>query len=409
MDRRLNPYTPNAGAKPPALVGREKELDDFEILLDRLHSGRTEQSMIITGLRGVGKTVLLSEFRDRALNRDWVVIEIEISKHDDEQFRRILAREVRRALFDIAPRQKWSDRARRAAAILSSFTVSIDPDGRLSAGLDVDALEGHADSGALDADLTDVLVALGDAAAAHQTGVVLLLDEIQFLSRSQLEALIAALHRTVQRQLPITLTAAGLPQLAELAGEAKSYAERLFMFPSIGRLEVGEARLALTEPAEANEASFSSESLDLALDFTEGYPYFLQEFGQAAWNLAAGPEISAADARTAQTVVEEKLDSSFFRVRHDRTTDLELAYLRAMAELGPEPQLAGAVAEILGRSSQQCGPTRSQLIAKGLLYTPEHGYAAFTVPQFDRYLIRAIPTLTVPPVRKRKKKPKVDE
>jgi len=404
MDPRLNPYTPNAGARPPALVGRDDELETFEILLDRLRAGRTEQSMIITGLRGVGKTVLLSEFRTKALDRSWVVIEIEISKHSDDQFRLVLAREVRKALFAIAPRQKWADRAKRAASVLTSFTLSVDPDGRLTAGLNVEALEGEADSGALDADLTDVLVALGEAAADHDTGVVLLLDEIQFLAKPQLEALISAIHRTVQRQLPVTLTAAGLPQLAELAGEAKSYAERLFKFPTIGKLEDDEARTALTDPASDSGVSFADHALATATSFTEGHPYFLQEFGQAAWNLADGPEITPNDALATQAVVEEKLDSSFFRVRHDRTTELEQAYLRAMAELGPEPQLAGAVADLLGRTSQQCGPTRSQLIDKGLLYTPEHGYAAFTVPQFDRYLRRVIPELTVPAVRKRRKR-----
>ena len=406
MDPRENPYTPNAGARPPVLVGRQDELDAFEVLLDRLRAGRSEQSMIITGLRGVGKTVLLSEFRTSALDRDWVVIEIEIAKHDNDQFKELLAREIRKALFAIAPRAKWAGKLKRAAQILKSFTVTVDPQGTLSAGLDVEALVGEADSGALDADLTDVLVALGEASTQHNQGVVLLLDEIQFLARPQLEALIAAIHKTVQRQLPITLTAAGLPQLAELAGEAKSYAERLFRFPTIGRLTDSQARRALIEPASESGVRFSEEALDTAIDFTDGYPYFLQEFGQASWNLADGPEINGTDARTAKTVVEEKLDSGFFRVRHNRTTELELAYLRAMAELGPEPQLAGAVAELLGRTSQQCGPTRSKLIEKGLLYTPEHGFASFTVPQFDRYLMRTIPELNVPNVRKRKRNSK---
>jgi hypothetical protein len=406
VDPRANPYTPNAGARPPALVGRRHELDTFEVLLDRLRAGRSEQSMIITGLRGVGKTVLLSAFRDRAMEREWVVIEIEISKHDDDQFRAVLARELRKALFAIAPKAKWADRTRRAAQVLRSFTIGVDPDGRLTAGFGVEPAEGQADSGALDADLTDVLVAIGEAAHEHRTGVVLLLDEIQFLNRAQLEALIAGIHKTVQRALPMTLTAAGLPQLAELAGEAKSYAERLFKFTKIDKLSAADAKLALTGPAAAGHgATFSHAALALAIDFTEGYPYFLQEFGQAAWNVADGPQISDTDARDAQGMVEEKLDSGFFRVRHARTTELELAYLRAMAQLGPQPHLAGAVARLLGRTSQQCGPTRSLLIEKGLLYTPEHGYAAFTVPQFDRYLKRTIPNLVVPPIRERSRRP----
>lgn len=404
MDPRKNPYTPNAGATPPVLVGRDKELDAFEVLLDRLSAGRSEQSMIITGLRGVGKTVLLSEFRNTALDRDWVVVEIEIAKHDDTQFRALMARELRKALFNIAPRAKWTDSVRRAAQILKSFTITLDQAGAITLGLDVEPLIGEADSGALDADLTDVIVALGEAARAQQRGAVFLVDEIHFLTRRQLEALIAAIHKTVQRQLPITLTAAGLPQLAQLAGEAKSYAERLFKFPTINSLSEAESHQALTEPASKHGICYSMEALNTATVFTEGYPYFLQEFGLAAWNLATGPEIDASEARIAIDEVRAKLDSSFFKVRIDRTTELELAYLRAMAHLGSEPQLAGAVADLLERTSQQCGPTRSKLIEKGLLYTPEHGFAAFTVPQFDKFLLRAIPELTVPEVRKRARK-----
>lgn len=401
MDPRENPYTPNAGARPPVLVGRQSELDAFEVLLDRLRVGHSEQSMIITGLRGVGKTVLLSEFRSTALDRDWVVIELEIAKCDDLDFRKRLAREVRKALFAIAPKSKWVGRVKRAAQVLKSFTIRLDTDGTLSAGLNVEPLEGQADTGALDADLTDVLLAVGEAAEQHSSGVVLLLDEIQFLTRSQLEALVAALHKTVQRQLPITLAAAGLPQLPELAGEAKSYAERLFRFPTIGKLTQSEAHQALIAPAAQRNVSYSLDALDTATNFTEGYPYFLQEFGKAVWNFAEGPEVTGADALIAQEIVEERLDAGFFKVRTARTTNLELAYLRAMAELGPEPQLAGTVAELLGRSSQQCGPIRSKLIRKGLLYTPEHGFAAFTVPQFDQYLRRTIPKPDIPDIRQR--------
>jgi hypothetical protein len=400
VDPRRNPYTPNAGARPPVLVGRDDQLETFELLLGRLADGYAEQSMIITGLRGVGKTVLLNEFRRRAEDVGWAVVEIEVSKHDDSAFRTIMAREVRRALFAIAPRAKWKATARRAAAALRSFSITLSADGGLSAGLDVEAIEGLADSGMLEADLTDLFVALGEAAREHETGVVFLLDEIQFLSVAQLESLIAALHRSVQRSLPITLVAAGLPQIPELAGEAKSYSERLFKFPAIGRLGDVDARRALEDPARAQGVGFTSEATDLIVDYTEGYPYFIQEFGKAVWDLADGPDITVEDARTAIAVVEEKLDSSFFRVRLDRTTDLECAYLRAMAELGSEAQSAGDVASLLDRTSQQCGPTRARLIDKGLLYTPTFGYAAFTVPKFDAFLKRTVP-LTVPPKRPR--------
>jgi hypothetical protein len=401
MDPRRNPYTPNAGARPPVLAGRGDELATFDLLLGRLEAGYTEQSMIITGLRGVGKTVLLAEFRSRSEDAGWAVVELEVAKHDDSAFGRILAREIRRALFAIAPSKRWREKARRAAGVLKSFSVTVGADGAMTAALDVEALEGSADSGMLDADLSDLLIAVGEAARDHDTGVIFLLDEIQFLSPNQLEALIAAMHKTVQRALPITLIAAGLPQLPELAGEAKSYAERLFKFPEIGSLSAADARQAITEPAANEGASFELEAVSRIYDYTEGYPYFIQEFGKAAWDLADGPSITPMDVERAQREVEDKLDSSFFRVRLDRTTDLERAYLRAMAELGPTPQAAGDVATVLDRTSQQCGPTRARLIEKGLLYTPNYGYAAFTVPQFDRYLKRRIPELVVPPKRQR--------
>jgi len=401
VDPRRNPYTPNAGARPPLLVGRDDQLDSFDLLLVRLLDGYSEQSMVITGLRGVGKTVLLNEFRARAEAASWAVVEAEISKHDDAKFRQMMARECRRALFAIAPREKWKDKARRAAGALQSFSWSVSPDGTFTAGLGATALEGVADSGMLDADLTDLFVALGEAARDHETGVVFLLDEMQFLSVVQLESLIAAIHRSVQRTLPITLVAAGLPQIPELAGEAKSYAERLFKFPAIGRLTDTDSAEALEGPAAEQGVSFDREAVDLIVAYTEGYPYFIQVFGRTVWELADGPTVTLGDAKEALAVVEETLDGSFFRVRLDRTTDLERAYLRAMAELGPDPQQAGEVAALLNRTSQQCGPTRARLIEKGLLYTPSFGLAAFTVPQFDRFLRRTVP-FAVPPLRVRR-------
>jgi hypothetical protein len=403
MDPRLNPYTPNAGASPPVLVGRDDQLASFGLLLERLRRGRTEQSMLITGLRGVGKTVLLSRFREEAESAGWAVVELEARKHDDTAFRHELALGFRRALFQIAPKERWKDRVQRAAATLRSFTIRVDPNGNLTAGLGVEPAEGLADTGLLDIDLADLVVVMGEAAREHDTGVVLLLDEIQFLDRRQLEAVIVALHRAVQRSLPITLVGAGLPQVPELAGEAKSYAERLFKFPAIGNLSTADAATALAEPAINQGVEFEDAAIRNAIEFTEGYPYFLQELGYAVWTLATNGRVRGRDVNEARRVVEEKLDQSFFRIRLDRTTDLEQAYLRAMAELGPQPQLAGDVAKLLKRTSQQCGPTRSQLIEKGLLYTPNHGYAAFTVPHFDRFMRRTLPELRIPPVRKRAK------
>lgn len=381
-----NPYTPNAGARPPALVGRGDQLETFEILLDRLRRGHTEQSMLITGLRGVGKTVLLTAFEERARERRWTTVEAEITKNTE--FGARMAQLARRALLQVAPRSRWRERARRAAAVLRSFQITVSSEGSLTAGMGIEPLEGAADSGELSEDLTDLLVALGEAAREFDTGVVFLLDEVQFLRPQELEALIAGLHKTVQRQLPITLVGAGLPQLPRLAGEAKSYAERLFKFPRIGRLTAREAAQALVEPAAQLGVPFDEDAVASVVDYTEGYPYFLQEYGNVLWDLTESPPISLADAERAREAVEAKLDESFFRVRAERTTALELRYMRAMAELGSGPQQAKDVASLLGRKSEQLAPTRSRLIDKGLLYTPGYGLAAFTVPQFDRYMRR---------------------
>jgi hypothetical protein len=384
---RDNPYTPNAGARPPALVGRDAELEGFEVLLERLRRGYPEQSMLITGLRGVGKTVLLGAFEDRALDAGWVTVTAEITKNED--FGPRMGTLVRRALFQVAPKASWGDRLRRAAGVLKSFSLTVSSEGSVTAGIDVDAVEGMADTGNLSDDLTDLLVALGEGAQERETGVAFLVDEVQFLRGNEFEALIAGLHRTVQRRLPITLVGAGLPQLPRLAGEAKSYAERLFRFPHIGRLSPVEAEAAIVQPAADLGVTFDPRAIDVIVAYTDGYPYFLQEYGKIVWNLAPeGEPIGERVAEEAQRAVEQKLDESFFRVRADRTTDLELQYLRAMAELGPGDQTAGDVAGVLGRSSEQLGPTRARLIDKGLLYTTAHGRGAFTVPQFDRYLRR---------------------
>jgi hypothetical protein len=387
VNPRDNPYTPNAGAPPPALVGRDAELERFEILLERLRRGYAEQSMLITGLRGVGKTVLLGAFEGRALNAGWITVTAEITKN--EEFGARMGSLVRRALFQAAPKASWGDRLRRAAGVLRSFSLTVASDGSITAGIDVEAVEGQADSGDLSDDLTDLLVALGDAASERETGVAFLVDEVQFLRTRELEALIAGLHRTVQRQLPITFVGAGLPQLPRLAGEAKSYAERLFTFPRIGRLSDPEAEAALAEPAVALGVSYAPDAIDVIVEYTEGYPYFIQEYGKIVWDLAPeGEAISRTVAEEAQRAVEAKLDESFFRVRAERTTDLELRYLRAAAELGPGEHAAGDVAAVMGRTSEQLGPTRARLIDKGLIYTTGHGRGAFTVPQFDRYLRR---------------------
>lgn len=386
MDRARNPYTPNAGAPPRYLAGRRAEVDDFRVLLKRLLAGYTEQSLVVTGLRGVGKTVLLGEYQKIAAEEGWVSADAEVSK--TTPFGPQMANLARRALFQISPRARWGDRARSAAAVLKSFSLTVKPDGTLTAGLDVDAEMGRADSGNLNEDLADVFEAIGNAAQEKGSGVVFLFDEIQFLSKPELEALIGAVHRTVQRQLPITFAGAGLPQLPGLAGDAKSYAERLFKFPMIGELPDLAATQALVEPARLEGVDFEKRAIDMILEYTEGYPYFIQEFGRAVWNIAEGSTITPTDAETAQVLVEAELDESFFRARIQRSTVEERRYMRAMAELGPSAQKAADVAEVLGKGSDQVAPLRARLINKGLLYTPRYGFAQFTVPQFDQFMRR---------------------
>jgi hypothetical protein len=403
-DPLLNPYTPNAGASPPALFGRESQIAQFELLLARLNRGYTEKSMIVTGLRGVGKTVLLGRFRSIAEAADWAVIEWEVSKHDEAAFRRAIAREFRATLFTLSPRAKWGQRMRSAAGVLRSFTLSIDPEGTLTAGLGDAVAEGRGDSGDLIADVTDLLVSVGEAAREVDRGVVLLLDEVQFLTRPQLEALIAGIHKTVQRALPVTMVGAGLPQIAQLAGESKSYSERLFTFPTIGNLTDEQSHDALAQPARDLGVRWQPSALDVASAATGNYPYFLQELGYSVWPMADGAVVTEVDVADALPLYEARLDESFFRVRLERTTELERSYLRAMAEFGSRPCVAAEVAEKLGRSSQQVGATRATLVAKGLLYTPSHGLAAYTVPHFDKYLLRVMPVLDPPPVRPRRQR-----
>lgn len=386
MDRAQNPYTPNAGAPPRYLAGRRAEVDDFRILLKRLGAGYTEQSLVVTGLRGVGKTVLLGEYQKIAAEVGWVAADAEVSK--TTPFGPQMANLARRALFQVSPKARWGERARGAAAVLKSFSLTVKPDGSLVAGLDVDADLGRGDSGNLNDDLADVFEAIGNAALERGSGVVFLFDEIQFLSKAELEALIGAVHRTVQRQLPITFAGAGLPQLPGLAGDAKSYAERLFKFPMIGELPDSAATQALVEPARLEGVDFEPPAIGMILKYTEGYPYFIQEFGRAVWNIAEGPTITEADAELAQTIVEAELDESFFRARIQRSTMEERRYMRAMADLGPDAQKAADVAEVLGKGSDQVAPLRARLINKGLLYTPRYGFAQFTVPQFDQFMRR---------------------
>ncbi len=391
MDPRANPYTPNAGVRPRALTGRDDELEAFDVMIGRLQRGYADQSVMITGLRGVGKTVLLGAFAERARLTGWVSLDAEISP--GAPFGPRMAQLVRRALFELAPRDRWRHRLKRAARVLRSFSITVSSEGAVTGTIDVEPLEGQADSGELGEDLTDLLVALGEAAREQETGAVFLFDEVQFLSRQELEALIRALHKTTQHQLPLALVAAGLPHLPRLAGEAKSYAERLFRFRSLGPLAIPDAIEALTYPANELGVAFEERAVDVVVVYSDGYPFFLQEYGKVLWDRAEGSPITAVEAVEAQAIVEARLDEGFFQVRVQRASEQEIEYLRAMAELGSQPQRAADVARVLHRPSGELGKVRSRLIDKGLLYSPNYGYAAFTVPQFDRFLRRSI---TVP-------------
>lgn len=387
MDAIQNPYAPGAGTPPPLLTGRDAEIERFRILLERVRLGRPEKSLMITGLRGVGKTVLLNHFRDLAVTAGYKTAETEITH--ETNFKETMARLSRRIVISLKPMQRVKDKALQAARVLRAFTLKL-PDG-YEIGFNIDAATGRADSGNLSEDLTDLFVALGAAAKDRKSGVIFLLDEIQFLKKVELEALIAALHSSVQQGLPVIPVGAGLPQWPKLAGEAKSYAERLFDFPKIDKLATAAARRAIESPEQEKGVRFKEEAISAILTYTGGYPYFLQEYGKIVWNLAPKSPITGADVFEAQSLVQTQLDDNFFRVRMARTTAAERKYVSAMASLGSGPYKSGEVAAKLGKDSPQVGPIRSKLISKGLIYSPSHGITDFTVPQFDKYLRRLHP------------------
>ena len=389
MDPVANPYSPGAGTPPPALVGRDALINSFKVMVQRAMRGQPGQSVMPIGLRGVGKTVLLNRFVDeaRALGAQAVLIEAP----EDGNLRQLLAKEARRVLLHLDRVGALSHAVKRALRVFKSFSVKLSPDGSFSAGIDLDPEIGIADSGILADDVTDLFTALGEAARDRATALVIAIDEVQYLNAEELGALITAVHRTTQMQLPLVLVGAGLPQLPGLAGNARSYAERLFTFPEIGPLAAPEARFAITRPAEEQHITVDTAAVDAIVAHTHGYPYFLQEWAYETWNLAVGNNITAADVARAASVVNQKLDGNFFRVRFDRLTPTEKKYLRVMATLGPGPHRSGDIARKYGAKVESVGPLRSGLIKKGMIYSPSHGDTAFTVPLFDEFLKRAMP------------------
>jgi len=390
MDTYSNPFNPGAGVSPPELAGRSEVLEQAVTALERTKRGRHAKSLMVLGLRGVGKTVLLNEIGKEAVARGYLIEQIEA--RDSEDVRQLLIHALRRVLLQLDRGGQAIESVKKGLRVLRSFIGKIT----LSAGgvdvtLGVDPEVGQADSGELEADVKDVLVATAQAAHATNRPVALLIDELQYVSRPELAALIRAIHAVNQAGLPLLLFGAGLPQLAGQAGDAKSYAERLFDFPRLDRLVEADARRAIREPVEEEGATIEDEALAEIYTQTRGYPYFLQEWGYNAWNVAAGRVINSADAVLATNQSIRKLDESFFRVRFDRLTPLEREYMRYLAELGEGPQRSSDVAKAMNRRGSSLGPTRDNLIKKGMIYAPEHGQIAFTVPLFDEFMRREMP------------------
>jgi hypothetical protein len=405
MDPLKNPFSPGAGAPPPELAGRDEIINAAKIALARIRLGRPEKSQMLLGLRGVGKTVLLNRLSELAEEDGYLVAQVEAP--EGQRLAEYLAPALKAILIKLSRVEKGKDLVAKALGALrgfaGAFSVSI---GELEIGIS----ERSADSGNLEIDLPELLLAVGHAAKAAEKSVALFLDEVQYLSEEDLRALIVAMHRISQKGLPVVLFGAGLPQVAALAGEAKSYAERLFDYPEVGALGQDSAKKALRGPIRAEGAEIEDSALDRVVEITKGYPYFLQEWGKHTWNAATASPIAVDAVEDASASATGALDKNFFRVRFDRLTPREQDYLRAMAELGPGPHRSGSIAGKLGNSVENMGPLRSGLIKKGMIWSPAHGDTAFTVPMFDEFMRRAIPNWNpsqssnglVKPRRKRK-------
>lgn len=392
MDKIKNPFSPGAGSPPPELAGRDGILEQAHVLLGRVRLKRPEKSILMTGLRGVGKTVLLNEIERMAIADGYRTILVEA--HEDKPLALLLVPHLRRILFDLDRIAGAGDKARRGLAVLKSFIGGIKITvGDVEFGLDTDPERGAADSGDLEIDLPNLFVAVAEAAEERHTSVAILIDEIQYLNSTELSALIMAMHKMQQRQLPLALIGAGLPILPGLAGDSKSYAERLFSFPDIGPLAEAEAAKALKDPVAAAGELFDDEAITEIYRLTQGYPYFLQEWGYQSWNHAAASPITLKIIEETTALVARRLDENFFRVRFNRLTPREKMYLRAMAELGSGPYRTADIADFLGVKMTTLGPVRASLIKKGMIYSPSHGDMAFTVPLFNKFMLRAMPEL----------------
>jgi predicted transcriptional regulator len=390
MDPIRNPYAPGAGTPPPELAGRDDLRETVRIALERVRAGRPSKSILMVGLRGVGKTVLLDRLRDDAEASGIQTLRVEAP--ESRSLPAILAPQLRLALLRLSRNEQARELAQRALRGLAGFAKALKFKYQdIEVGFDFEPEPGLADNGDLESDLVALLEAAGVAAKKAGTVLALFVDELQYVNENELAALITALHRTAQRSLPVMLVGAGLPQLPGRMGRAKSYAERLFDFPQIGPLPVEAARIAITKPAEAEGVKVNEDALQRIIEETRCYPYFLQEWGKHSWDMADASPIELSDVVQASVTAIAALDESFFRVRFDRLTPSEKKYLRAMAEIGPGPHRSGDIADMLGRDVTSLGPTRSQLIAKGMIWSPSHGDTGFTVPLFDEFMKRIMP------------------
>lgn len=390
MDPRTNPYAPGAGTPPPELAGRDEIIERAAIALDRFRNGLPARSLLLVGLRGVGKTVLLTRIAQETEARGFVVVSIE--SPEQRSLPALLIPSLRMALLKLDRVAAAGDLARKTLRALGGFVSAMKLKYEdIEFGVDLGSEPGIADSGDLEHDLISLFVQLGHAAKEKGTAVVFFIDELQYVKEEEFAALITALHKCAQSQLPIALIGAGLPQLVGRAGRAKSYAERLFEYPEIGPLKDAEARKALVFPAERLRVQYEEGALLEILSQTKAYPYFLQEWGKHSWHCAITSPITRENARSATDLAKLELDASFFRVRFDRLTPAEKKYIRAMAELGEGPHRSGDIAHLLNRDVQAVAPTRATLISKGMIYSPSHGDNSFTVPLFDEYMKRVMP------------------
>jgi len=393
MDPVRNPFAPGAGSPPPELAGRTAVLNDASVALQRLAAGRAAQSVILVGLRGVGKTVLLNAIEAAAEKAGHSALMMEA--HEGKRLAALLVPRLRELLMRLSRIERAREQANRGLRVLKSFVGAVKKlkVGDIELELGIEAEQGTADSGDLEADLPSLLLSVAEAARAAGTAATLLIDEMQYLEEKEFSALIMSVHRINQKGLPLVLMGAGLPQILALAGDSKSYAERLFSFPAIGALDTEDARSAIRAPVEQSAARIEEAALHEILEQSRCYPYFLQQWGYESWNMASGATITRQDVERATLKTLGSLDQSFFRVRVDRCKPSEKRYMRALAELGPGEHRSGAIAELLGLKVTSVGPTRASLIRKGMLYSPAHGDNTFTVPMFDEFMRREMPQM----------------